>query len=494
MFLPWSLITGRPKTNKNTSRESKKPLHRARMKLEALEDRVVPANYFVDASFTGTSNGSLIAPFRTIQDALIAAQNNPGLDSIFVYGNNSNDPSVAAYVWERDGDANGDGLLDGNMEIGSDSTNPVHIFFRASVRNINTIDGSGGPAANLIVKMRDNIIDVRDNSQLRVEGTNDAARVIFTSIFDDSAGGDTNNDGNTNAAQRTNWGGIRFRSESVNQGPTSATGSFINFADIRYSGATVFDEVVGFNTEFASIRMEANALNPANVRNSQVRVWNTIFRHGGRALDININSLGQGGKVNSFVTGPDLGAATAQGLRFIDNTINGAFIFIPADAFTGFLQQLYVNTTLDDVGVPYVITSRFVIGSPLTTPGLPGPITLTFNAGTVFKSQNTGLDGIDFGEPNDRTYGTIRVNGTVNRPVLFTSLSDDDLIPNTDLAALYNNGSADTNNDGNATSPTPGDWGGIRIAQGNIDYAHVRYGGGLAQVSGTFVNWPAIRV
>ncbi|HQR41416.1 MAG TPA: proprotein convertase P-domain-containing protein, partial [Gemmatales bacterium] len=184
----------------------------------------------------------------------------------------------------------------------------------------------------------------------------------------------------------------------------------------------------------------------------------------------------------------------AQGLTFENNTINGAFIFVPADFFTGFLQQLYVNTILDDVGVPYVLTQRFVIGGPLTTPGLPGQVTLTFDPGTILKLQNTSLDGIDFGEPNDRTFGTIRVNGTVNRPVLFTSLTDDNVVANTDLAALYNNGSLDTNNDGAASTPVPGDWAGIRIAQGNIDHAVVRFGGGVAQVNGTFVNSPAIRV
>ena len=416
----------------------------------------------------------------------------------YVYGNNSSNPAVAAYVWTHDGDANNDGLLDGNMDIGTDATNPVNMFFRASVRNTATLDGSGGSAANLIVKLRDNLIDVHDGSQLRVEGTNPAARVIFTSIFDDSVGGDTNGDGDINAPQRANWGGIRFRADAIDQGPTSATGSLVNFADIRYSGETLFDEVAGFSAEFGSIRMEANSSNPANVRSAQVRVWNTTFEHGGRALDINVNALGKGGKASSLATGPELGVVTptgvTNGLTFIDNTINGAFIFIPTDVFSGFTQQSYVNTVLDDVGVPYVITTRWVLANPQTTPGLPGPVTLTFNEGTILKAQNTGLDGIDFGEPNDRTFGTIIVNGSVNRPVLFTSLTDDSLIANTDLGSLYNNGSADTNNDGSATSPAPGDWGGIRIAQGNIDHAVVRFGGGLVQTNGTFSNWPAIRV
>ncbi|MFT3878980.1 MAG: SdrD B-like domain-containing protein [Gemmatales bacterium] len=278
------------------------------------------------------------------------------------------------------------------------------------------------------------------------------------------------------------------------KGIAAASGSLVNFSDIRYTGETIFDEVVGFNTEFASIRMEANATNVANVRSSQVRVWNTLFQHGGRSLDININSLGLGGKASSVITGPDLGAATGQPLTFIDNSINGAFIFIPADQFSGALQQLQVSATLDDVGVPYVITQRLSLGKPNTSAASPATITLTFNEGTILKSQNSVLDGIDFGDPNDKVFGIIKVNGSVNRPVLFTSLTDDTLAAGTDLQDLYNNGSADTNNDGSTTSPAPGDWGGIRIAEGNIDHAVVRYGGGFTQVNGTFVNSPAIRV
>jgi parallel beta-helix repeat protein len=475
------------------------------MQLESLEDRIVPTmlNIFADASYTGIngpSDGTITKPWTTIQDALIEARNNPGPDNVYVYGNNTSQ----AYVWTHDGDANNDGIPDGNMYIGdpNDPTNTVQMYFRATEINPASPsgDGSGGDPAQLVVKLRDNLIDVLGGSRLRVEGTNTAARVVFTSYFDDTVDGDTDGDGNINSPARANWGGIRFRADAVDQGGLNAqgqddgTGSFINYADIRYSGETLFDEVAGFNAEFAAVRMEANATNPANVHSAQVRVWNTVFEHNGRALDVNINALGRGGKASSVVTGPDLGAADVHPLTFVDNSINGAFIFIPADPFTGFLQQLDVNSTLDDVGVPYVITDRLVIANPQTTPGLPNQVTLTFDAGTVFKAQNTGLDGIDFGQPNDRTFGTIVVNGTANRPVLFTSLTDDALVPGTDLPTLYNNGSADTNDDGNATTPQPGDWGGIRIAQGNIDHAFVRYGGGQVQTNGTFTNWPAIRV
>ncbi len=43
--------------------------------------------------------------------------------------------------------ANNDGTLDGNMDVGVDATNPVNLFFRASVLNTASVDGSGGAPA-----------------------------------------------------------------------------------------------------------------------------------------------------------------------------------------------------------------------------------------------------------------------------------------------------------------------------------------------------------
>ena len=84
MFLPWSLITGRP-TKQEANRRGHKPSkhqRRPNVRVELLEDRVVPANYFVDAAYVGASTGTLAQPFTNIQDALIAANNNPGSDNV----------------------------------------------------------------------------------------------------------------------------------------------------------------------------------------------------------------------------------------------------------------------------------------------------------------------------------------------------------------------------------------------------------------------------
>jgi hypothetical protein len=77
----------------------------------------------------------------------------------------------------------------------------------------------------------------------------------------------------------------------------------------------------------------------------------------------------------------------------------------------------------------------------------------------VIKSFNRGVFNI---------YGHLVVNGTVDQPVVFTSLYDDEY-------------GGDFNNDGGTRSPTPGDWQGVRIfgpeATSTISHAVFRYGG-----------------
>ena len=71
----------------------------------------------------------------------------------------------------------------------------------------------------------------------------------------------------------------------------------------------------------------------------------------------------------------------------------------------------------------------------------------------IIKSQRVSIDTVDAADVVNRTSGKLFVNGLVERPVLFTSLSDDNIfLPGTILSQFYSNGSADTNNDGGLTT------------------------------------------
>ncbi|MDR0902969.1 MAG: hypothetical protein LBM92_09410, partial [Opitutaceae bacterium] len=88
---------------------------------------------------------------------------------------------------------------------------------------------------------------------------------------------------------------------------------------------------------------------------------------------------------------------------------------------------------------------------------IPDGKTLTIEAGTVVKLSPGACIIVNSG-------GTLNVNGALREKVVFTSLKDDAR-------------GGDTNGDGNATLPQPGDWGYVGVAgSANIKHAELLYG------------------
>jgi RHS repeat-associated protein len=116
--------------------------------------------------------------------------------------------------------------------------------------------------------------------------------------------------------------------------------------------------------------------------------------------------------------------------------------------------SIVANTTWTTANSPYIIQSDVTVTNGAT---------LTIQPGVVVKfASGTNL----YVSPG----GTLQAVGTAPQPIYFTSLKDDSIV-------------GDTNGDGSATAPAPGDWGMLQFngvsgqpARGSLTSAVIRYG------------------
>ncbi|MFM8702763.1 MAG: hypothetical protein ACKOHG_02665, partial [Planctomycetia bacterium] len=119
-------------------------------------------------------------------------------------------------------------------------------------------------------------------------------------------------------------------------------------------------------------------------------------------------------------------------------------------------EELVIESVWDDVDIVHVLKSEIIVQNLHTYTGVR--LMSQVNASLVVKllGDNAGFTAAGYGlDIDDRIGGTVQVVGQPGYPVVLTSLKDDTVGASLDpLGRLVK----DTNNDGSASTPTPGDW------------------------------------
>jgi hypothetical protein len=322
------------------------------------------------------------------------------------------DPALSGNTFTNNG-VNGLQLDGGTLAANTAWNDPEVVYYLASPVTV--------PAGLTLTILPGQIVKLT-SSTITIDGTLVAdgtaqAPIIFTSPHDDSAGGDTNNDGAASS-------GTDFATRTIVFSSTS-TGSHLSHVEARFfNGMTGGIEMNGVSvpitdsliTDSLSVGLSLTDSSPTLTR---VTIANNVF---GAAIKANLAS-------NPVVVAPTLTNNLVNGLLFDSGTITS-------------------DTTWSSTALVYVTSG------------------LTVAQGAVFTLAPGVVVKVRSGNPQFEINGTLRVAGTTAQPVVITSFADD-------------TAGGDTNN--SATLPSVADWSGIVLMPTStanlIDHADVRYGG-----------------
>ncbi|MEM7307772.1 MAG: hypothetical protein AAF682_13920 [Planctomycetota bacterium] len=258
--------------------------------------------------------------------------------------------------------------------------------------------------------------------------------VVLTSIEDDSQGGDTGGDGQTQGSAG-DWRGLRFSA--------SSDGSSMSSTQLWFAGQAGLPTIDLFDADVSLTDCSLNEglATPLDLSNNTLGA--TIS---GCAL---LNHQGTQGAV----TGVDINALPGFSGNVASGNAGGDFQRVTIGALSGDLT---------------IVPDNLLGGVLVHTVGVdvPAGVTLTLAPGVVVKPRTTTLRWL--------VDGTLVADGTAVEPIVFTSFADDD------------NG-GDTNVDG-PSSGSPGDWRNLQFRAGSdssvLDRVLVAFGGqaGLPQV------------
>jgi hypothetical protein len=330
-----------------------------------------------------------------------------------------------------------------------------------------------------------------------------ASPVTFTSIYDDSVGGDYEGNGAATAPTPGVWGRILVQNEGGTGAAMSVSHLTMKYAPLRVSKiftseASAPTTTVTNSTFSHGSQLAITANGPVTATgNSVVNVTDEekfVAQEGG--IDVHQN----GHTSAATVTNNSIDGAWGCGVFVMTGSAITLSPVVKANAATSRREPVCVysnqlrgenltgNTTtntaydgialggrlisnltaplaglplvLGNVGSGYADGNWFAFGLTIA----PG-VTLTVDAGAVVKTQLPPDSG--YVQAGSLTVnGTLSTHGTAGSPVIFTSIHDDA-------------SGGDYEGDGAATSPAAGDWGGIIQGAGGtetLQHTQVLYG------------------
>ena len=305
----------------------------------------------------------------------------------------------------------------------------------------------------VIVKFESGFSDLIVHGSLIAEGTANIP-IIFTSLSDDDAGGDTNGDGAATKGEPGQWAALWF---------TNTSSASLKYCDIAYGGGAGTSAMI-------------------NIRSSDV-----IFEN------CNITQSAERGVWVQLASPQFLGCTfrdhATEGLYF-DRFGSSDPIILTNNIFENNIWAVLAGLNQDSVDI--ILTGNIAMGQAASGVGRNGfgltgsgrgQITfdgqsdfpfiiageqfqmlegseLTITPGTVVKFDAVFSDLV--------IDGALIAEGAMNAPIMFTSLSDDRF-------------GSDTNGDGAATIGEPGQWAALwftNTSSASLKYCDIAYGGG----------------